>query len=76
MKKVTDAAVKKAYKGQKSIAWMEVYCGEKAAETYSEDWFPAETLEVIKEYSVAIKGPLSTPIGGGFRSLNHQCSPI
>lgn len=70
MKKVTDAAVDKAYGGEKKIAWMEVYCGEKAAATYDDDWFPAETLEAIKEYSVAIKGPLTTPVGGGFRSLN------
>lgn len=70
MKKVTDAAVKKAYGGEKSIAWMEVYCGEKAAEKYDGDWFPAETLEAVKEYIVGIKGPLTTPVGGGFRSLN------
>ncbi len=70
MKKVTDAAVAKAYGGSKAIAWMEVFCGEKAAEKYDGDWFPAETLEAIKEYAVAIKGPLTTPVGGGFRSLN------
>ncbi len=70
MRKVTDAAVKKAYGGKKSIAWMEVYCGEKAAAKYSGDWFPAETLEAIREYVVGIKGPLTTPVGGGFRSLN------
>lgn len=70
MIKVTDAAVKKAYAGQKSIAWMEIYCGEKAAEKYSGDWFPAETLQAIKEYIVSIKGPLTTPVGKGFRSLN------
>ncbi len=70
MKKVTDAAVAKAYGGEKSIAWMEVYCGEKAAEKYDGDWFPAETLEAIQEYVVGIKGPLTTPVGGGFRSLN------
>ncbi|WP_439134570.1 NADP-dependent isocitrate dehydrogenase [Pseudomaricurvus sp.] len=67
---VTDAAVEKAYGGKKKIAWMEVFCGEKAAEMYEGDWFPAETLEAIKEYSVGIKGPLTTPVGGGFRSLN------
>ena len=49
---------------------MEVYCGEKAAELYEGDWFPAETLEAVKEYVVSIKGPLTTPVGGGFRSLN------
>ncbi|TQV73541.1 NADP-dependent isocitrate dehydrogenase [Exilibacterium tricleocarpae] len=70
MRKVTDAAVEKAYGGEKSIAWMEVYCGEKAAEKYDGDWFPAETLEAIKDYVVGIKGPLTTPVGGGFRSLN------
>ncbi len=70
MKKVTDAAIEKAYGSEKSIAWMEVYCGEKAAETYSGDWFPAETLDAIKDYVVGIKGPLTTPVGKGFRSLN------
>jgi isocitrate dehydrogenase len=70
MRKVTDAAVKKAYGADKSIAWMEVYCGEKAAETYDGDWFPAETLDAIKEHVVGIKGPLTTPVGKGFRSLN------
>ncbi|MBU3070497.1 NADP-dependent isocitrate dehydrogenase [Aestuariicella sp. G3-2] len=70
MIKVTDAAVEKAYGGAKKIAWMEVFCGEKAAEKYEGDWFPAETLDAIKEYSVGIKGPLTTPVGGGFRSLN------
>ncbi|WP_105104150.1 NADP-dependent isocitrate dehydrogenase [Microbulbifer pacificus] len=70
MIKVIDAAVSKAYGGDKSIAWMEIFCGEKAAETYSGDWFPAETLEAIKDYVVSIKGPLTTPVGGGFRSLN------
>lgn len=70
MIKVTDAAVKKAYGGDKSIAWMEVYCGEKAADKYDGDWFPEETLDAIKEYVVGIKGPLTTPVGGGFRSLN------
>jgi isocitrate dehydrogenase len=67
---VVDAAVEKAYGGKKKISWMEIYTGEKAAELYDGDWFPEETLEAIKEYSVAIKGPLTTPVGGGFRSLN------
>ncbi|MAA55586.1 MAG: isocitrate dehydrogenase (NADP(+)) [Porticoccaceae bacterium] len=67
---VIDAAIKKAYGGERKISWMEVYCGEKAAELYEGDWFPAETLEAIKEYIVSIKGPLTTPVGGGFRSLN------
>ncbi len=70
MIKTVDAAVEKAYGGSKKIAWMEVFCGEKAAELYGGDWFPAETLEAIKEYAVSIKGPLTTPVGGGFRSLN------
>ena len=70
MVKVIDAAVAKAYKGVKKISWMEVFCGEKAADLYSGDWFPAETLEAVKEYIVSIKGPLTTPVGGGFRSLN------
>ncbi|RLQ20589.1 NADP-dependent isocitrate dehydrogenase [Seongchinamella sediminis] len=67
---VVNAAVEKAYNGQKKISWMEIYTGEKAAELYDGDWFPEETLEAIKAYSVAIKGPLTTPVGGGFRSLN------
>jgi len=70
MIKVVDAAVAKAYGGKKKIAWMEVYCGEKAAEMYDGNWFPEETLKAIKEYIVSIKGPLTTPVGGGFRSLN------
>jgi len=70
MIKVVDAAVEKAYAGEKKIAWMEIYTGEKAAELYEGDWFPQETLEAIKSYLVAIKGPLTTPVGGGFRSLN------
>ncbi|MEM1114035.1 MAG: NADP-dependent isocitrate dehydrogenase [Pseudomonadota bacterium] len=67
---VVNAAVNKAYSGEKKISWMEIYTGEKAAELYDGDWFPEETLDAIKEYSVAIKGPLTTPVGGGFRSLN------
>tara|TARA_R110001599_G_scaffold353866_1_gene600921 strand:- start:44877 stop:46142 length:1266 start_codon:yes stop_codon:yes gene_type:complete len=67
---VVNAAVEKAYKGAKKISWMEIYTGEKAAELYDGDWFPEETLEAIKEYVVGIKGPLTTPVGGGFRSLN------
>ena len=70
MIKVVDAAVKKAYGGEKKIAWMEIYTGEKAAELYEGDWFPQETLDASKSYLVAIKGPLTTPVGGGFRSLN------
>ena len=67
---VVNAAVDKAYGGDRKISWMEIYTGEKAAELYDGDWFPEETLDAIKEYSVAIKGPLTTPVGGGFRSLN------
>jgi isocitrate dehydrogenase len=70
MIKVVDAAVSKAYNGARKISWMEIYTGEKSAELYDGDWFPAETLDAIKEYKVAIKGPLTTPVGGGFRSLN------
>ncbi|RAP75510.1 NADP-dependent isocitrate dehydrogenase [Paenibacillus montanisoli] len=68
-KRVLDAAVEKAYGGQKKIAWYEVFAGEKAFNTYGE-WLPADTLTAIREYIVAIKGPLTTPIGGGIRSLN------
>ncbi|WP_458119481.1 NADP-dependent isocitrate dehydrogenase [Paenibacillus sp. Z6-24] len=67
--RVLDAAVEKAYGGSKKIAWYEVFAGEKAFNTYGE-WLPADTLEAIREYMVAIKGPLTTPIGGGIRSLN------
>jgi isocitrate dehydrogenase len=70
-KMVFDAAVKKAYSGKKSISWMEIFAGEKAVKVYGKNqWLPAETLEAIKEYIVAIKGPLTTPVGGGIRSLN------
>ncbi len=70
-KMVFDAAVEKAYNGKKKIEWMEVYAGEKAVKTYGKNqWLPNETLEAIKEYIVAIKGPLTTPVGGGIRSLN------
>ncbi len=68
--KVWDAAVEKAYGGQRKVHWAELYMGEKAAGIYDGDYFPAETLEAIKDLTVAIKGPLTTPIGGGFRSLN------
>ncbi|MFA6312047.1 MAG: NADP-dependent isocitrate dehydrogenase [Sterolibacterium sp.] len=71
MRKVVDAAVTKAYGGKKQIHWMEVYCGEKSTRLYGPDvWMPAETLTAIKEYVISIKGPLTTPIGGGIRSLN------
>ncbi|AIQ46276.1 isocitrate dehydrogenase [Paenibacillus sp. FSL R7-0273] len=68
-KRVLDAAVDKAYGGEKKLAWYEVFAGEKAFNTYGE-WLPNDTLEAIREYIVAIKGPLTTPIGGGIRSLN------
>lgn len=68
-KRVLDAAVEKAYGGEKQISWFEVYAGEKAFNKFGE-WLPEDTLEAIREYKVAIKGPLTTPIGGGFRSLN------
>ncbi|HBS26931.1 MAG TPA: NADP-dependent isocitrate dehydrogenase [Gammaproteobacteria bacterium] len=71
MLKVIDAAVEKAYQGKRSIAWMEIFAGEKANEVYGENtWLPDETLDAIKKYLVAIKGPLTTPVGGGIRSLN------
>jgi isocitrate dehydrogenase len=71
MKKVVDAAVKKAYNGEKKIAWMEVYAGEKAVNVYGGDtWLPEETLDAMREYHIGIKGPLTTPVGGGIRSLN------
>ena len=67
--KVFDAAVKKAYNGDRKIEWKEVYAGEKAFKEKGE-WLPEETLDVIREYLIAIKGPLTTPVGGGIRSLN------
>ncbi|OOF28665.1 NADP-dependent isocitrate dehydrogenase [Salinivibrio sp. IB872] len=71
MIKVVDAAVAKAYNGERKISWMEIYTGEKSTKVYGDDqWLPAETLDFIREYKVAIKGPLTTPVGGGIRSLN------
>ena len=71
MQSVLNAAVEKAYGGKRKIAWMEVYAGGKANEVYGENtWLPSETLDLIREYHVAIKGPLMTPVGGGIRSLN------
>ena len=71
MIEVLDAAVAKAYGGKRSIAWMEIYAGEKAVATYGGDtWMPAETLDAMREFLVGIKGPLTTPVGGGVRSLN------
>lgn len=68
-RRVVDAAVEKSFKGRKKIAWMDIYAGEKAYELYRE-WLPQETIDAISKYYVALKGPLTTPIGGGFRSLN------
>ncbi|MGM8935720.1 NADP-dependent isocitrate dehydrogenase [Pseudomonas neustonica] len=71
MMKVVDAAVEKAYGGERKISWMEVFAGEKATQVYDQDtWLPKETLEAVKDYVVSIKGPLTTPVGGGIRSLN------
>ena len=71
MIKVVDAAVAKAYDGKRKIQWMEVYAGEKSTQVYGSDvWLPEETLEAVKDYVVSIKGPLTTPVGGGIRSLN------
>src|SRR5471032_430791 len=71
MIKVVDAAVEKAYGDKKKISWMEVFAGEKATKIYGPDvWLPDETLDAVKEYVISIKGPLTTPVGGGIRSLN------
>jgi isocitrate dehydrogenase len=71
MKKVVDAAVQKAYGSKRRIAWMEVYAGEKAVKVYGNNtWLPDETLSAVRDYVVSIKGPLTTPVGGGMRSLN------
>jgi len=71
MMKVVDAAVAKAYAGKRKIHWMEIYAGEKSTRIYGPDvWLPEETLDAVKEYVVSIKGPLTTPVGGGIRSLN------
>jgi len=73
--RVIDAAVEKSYKGRKKISWMEVYAGEKANDLYKE-WLPQETIDAIKHFYVALKGPLTTPVGGGFRSLNVSLRQI
>jgi len=71
MIKVVDSAVEKSYDGKKKIEWMEIYCGEKSTQVYGEDnWLPPETLKALEIYLVGIKGPLTTPVGGGIRSLN------
>ncbi|MCO8043001.1 NADP-dependent isocitrate dehydrogenase [Acinetobacter bohemicus] len=69
MQKVVDAAILKAYRGKRSIEWMEVYCGEKANKIYG-IYMPEETFEALRDYVISIKGPLTTPVGGGIRSLN------
>ena len=77
MLNVVDSAVAKSYGGQKKISWMEVYCGEKSTEVYGDDvWLPDETIEALREYVVSIKGPLTTPVGGGIRSLNVSLRQI
>ena len=77
MLNVVDSAVAKSYEGEKKISWMEVYCGEKSTEVYGDDvWLPDETIEALKEYVVSIKGPLTTPVGGGIRSLNVSLRQI
>jgi len=71
MKDVVDAAVAKAYGDAREIHWMEIFAGEKSTRVYGADeWLPQETLETVREYSIAIKGPMTTPVGGGIRSLN------
>jgi isocitrate dehydrogenase len=71
MLKVVDAAVAKAYAGKRRIHWMEIYAGEKSTQVYGPDvWLPDETLTILRDYAVSIKGPLTTPVGGGIRSLN------
>ena len=71
MVRVVDSAVEKSYRKKKRIVWMEIYCGEKSTEVYGEgNWLPAETLQALEKYFVGIKGPLTTPVGGGIRSLN------
>lgn len=69
-KRIWDAAVEKAYAGRRKIAWMEIYAGEKAAQVYGGDYMPEETFDALREFRIGIKGPLTTPVGGGFRSLN------
>ena len=74
---VVNEAVKIAYNGKKKIEWMEVFCGEKATKKYDKDtWLPDETIDALKEYVVSIKGPLTTPVGGGIRSLNVSLRQI
>ncbi len=75
MLKVVDAAVAKSYGGKRKIHWMEVYAGEKSTKIYGPDvWLPEETLSAVRDYAVSIKGPLTTPVGGGIRSLTSRCA--
>ena len=74
-RRIFDAAVQKAYGGKRTIVWYEVFTGEKAFEKFKE-WLPADTVEAIKEFRIAIKGPLTTPVGGGIRSLNVSMRQI
>ncbi|MBC7105349.1 MAG: isocitrate dehydrogenase (NADP(+)), partial [Firmicutes bacterium] len=69
-KRIWDAAVERAYGGQRKIAWMEIYAGEKAARLYDGDYLPEETFDALRDFLIGINGPLTTPVGGGFRSLN------
>ncbi len=69
-RRIWDAAVEKAYAGRRKVAWMEIYAGEKAAQVYDGNYLPEETFEALREFKIGIKGPLTTPVGGGFRSLN------
>ncbi|WP_404340353.1 NADP-dependent isocitrate dehydrogenase [Pseudoalteromonas mariniglutinosa] len=70
VRKIVDCAVDHVYQKQRKIHWMEVFNGEKAAQLYDGDWFPQETINAVRQFKIAIKGPLTTPLGGGFRSLN------
>ena len=74
---VVNEAVKVAYSGKRKIEWMEVFCGEKSTKVYGKDnWLPDETIDALKEFVVSIKGPLTTPVGGGIRSLNVSLRQI
>ena len=74
---VVDNAVRKAYKDSKKISWMELYCGEKSTQVYDKDtWLPDETIKALKEFIISIKGPLTTPVGKGIRSLNVSLRQI
>ena len=77
MLKVVDAAVARAYGGKRKIHWMEVYAGEKSTQIYGPDvWLPEETLHAVRDYVVSIKGPLTTPVGGGIRSTQILLAPV